>query len=88
MATKNNFYVVWQGRKIGVFNSWPLCQESINGFSGALYKGFKTLEEANIAFGQGYYRFNNIEPPSEAPVEPQIHFGFPKAVNDTSEAPF
>lgn len=40
------FYAVKKGREIGVFNSWKECQEKINGFSGAQYKSFKTLLEA------------------------------------------
>ncbi len=41
-----NYYAVKTGRTVGVFDSWAACQESINGFSGAVYKSFKTKEEA------------------------------------------
>ena len=48
MAKK--FYVVWQGRKTGIFNDWATCKQQIEKFSGAKYKSFPTLDEAKAAF--------------------------------------
>lgn len=48
MSSKK-YYVVWKGRKTGIFTSWQECEEQINGFSNARYKLFKTLEEAELA---------------------------------------
>lgn len=48
MAKK--FYVVWQGRKTGIFNDWATCKQQIEKFSGAKYKSFPTLDEAQAAF--------------------------------------
>lgn len=39
------FYGVRVGRNIGIFDTWKECQKSINGFSGAEFKSFLTLEE-------------------------------------------
>jgi viroplasmin and RNaseH domain-containing protein len=39
-------YAVRNGKKTGVFNTWDECKEQVNGFKGAEYKSFKTLEEA------------------------------------------
>lgn len=50
---KKKFYVVWVGRKTGVFDTWEDCQESINGFPGARYKGFDTSYEATQAYRAG-----------------------------------
>jgi len=50
MASKNNFYVVWNGDNPGIYTSWDECQKNIKGVSGARYKGFKTIEEAEAAF--------------------------------------
>ncbi|MDE7310879.1 MAG: viroplasmin family protein [Eubacterium sp.] len=47
MAKK--FYVVKIGKIPGVYETWAECQNQINGFAGAVYKGFTTEEEA-IAF--------------------------------------
>jgi ribonuclease HI len=50
MASKK-YYAVLKGRKTGIFTSWTDCKEQINGFSGALYKSFKTRGEAEAALG-------------------------------------
>ena len=34
----------------GVYGSWEECREQIEGFQGALYKGFKSLEVAERAY--------------------------------------
>ncbi|CEI73472.1 viroplasmin family protein [Romboutsia hominis] len=43
---KVKFYAVRKGRNNGVYNTWNDCKEQINGFSGAEYKSFTTIEEA------------------------------------------
>jgi len=50
MAKSTKFYVVWQGKKPGIYNSWPECQEQINGVKTALYKSFESKAEAEMAF--------------------------------------
>ena len=50
---KNNYYVVWTGRQIGVFASWDECRLQVEGFPGAKYKGFSTRESAESAFQLG-----------------------------------
>lgn len=40
------YYAVRKGRRTGIFTSWDECQASIKGFSGAEYKSFSSLEEA------------------------------------------
>lgn len=44
MASK--YYAVKNGRNKGIYRSWDECQKEINGFSNAIYKSFKTKEEA------------------------------------------
>lgn len=39
-------YAVKSGYRTGLFYSWEDCQASIKGYSGAVYKGFATEEEA------------------------------------------
>lgn len=48
---KNNYYVVWKGRNPGVYDSWEACKAEVEGFHGALYKGFPDKESAEAAFG-------------------------------------
>jgi ribonuclease HI len=50
MAKSTKFYVVWQGKKLGIYTSWPECQEQINGVKTALYKSFESKAEAEMAF--------------------------------------
>ncbi|MCG7551551.1 ribonuclease H family protein [Pseudoalteromonas sp. Of7M-16] len=50
MAKK--YYVVWKGRETGIFTTWAKCQSLVDGFAGAKFKSFPTLEEAELAFGK------------------------------------
>lgn len=50
MAKK--FYAVKTGKKPGVYDTWTECQNQIHGFSGAVYKGFATKEEAMAFIGE------------------------------------
>ena len=44
MAEK--YYAVKRGSKTGIFKTWDECKASVNGYSGAIYKSFKTQAEA------------------------------------------
>jgi len=48
---KKNFYAVKKGKTPGIYKSWPECKSQTDGFSGAIYKGFATLEEAEKFLG-------------------------------------
>lgn len=52
MAGKK-YYVVWNGRKPGIYRTWAECEKQTKGFKGAAFKSFPTLEEAEKAFNQG-----------------------------------
>lgn len=45
-SKKNNFYAVAKGHNPGIYDNWDITSENVKGFSGALYKGFDTREEA------------------------------------------
>ena len=49
MAKK--FYAVKNGRKPGVYKTWAECKAQVDGFSGATYKSFLSLEEAKQFIG-------------------------------------
>lgn len=40
------YYAVKKGKQTGIFECWDQCKANVSGFSGAVYKGFDTLEEA------------------------------------------
>lgn len=50
---KQKFYVVWRGRKPGVYDSWDDCKQQVEGFGEAAYKAYATLEDAEEAFWRG-----------------------------------
>jgi ribonuclease HI len=47
---KQKYYVVWKGKKTGIFTSWDECKEHVMGFEGAEYKSFESKIEAEKAF--------------------------------------
>ena len=49
MAKK--YYVVWAGRKPGIYTDWNSCKAQVEKFAGAKYKSFPTQAEAQQAFG-------------------------------------
>ena len=48
IMVKKNFYAVKKGRNPGIYKSWAECQKNVTGFSGAVFKGFETLKEAEL----------------------------------------
>ena len=47
-------YVVWAGRRKGIFDNWSDCKEAVFGFAGAKYKSFSTKKEAQDAWKKPY----------------------------------
>ena len=47
---KSTFYAVPVGRIIGIFETWDKAKQSVNGFSGAKFKKFDNLEDAQNFF--------------------------------------
>ncbi len=45
------YYAVKIGKEPGIYNTWDECKKQVNKFSGAIYKSFKTLEEAEKFLG-------------------------------------
>lgn len=55
------FYAVRKGKKTGVFSTWDECKEQVTGFKGAVYKSFKTLEEAEEFVKGNEEKIENVE---------------------------
>ncbi len=53
MAAKKNYYAVRKGHKVGIVKTWAECQNHTKGFSGAEFKGFVTLAEAEAYMNGG-----------------------------------
>lgn len=58
MATK--YYAVKIGKTPGIYQTWDECKTMTHGYSGAVYKSFKTLEEAE-QFMKGAVASSRIE---------------------------
>jgi len=56
MAKKKKFYVVWVGRKKGIFTTWEECKKQVDKFFGAKFMGFLTRGEAEKAFSEGFQK--------------------------------
>lgn len=54
------FYGVRFGRNPGIYRTWEECKKEVDGFTGAEYKSFKTLEEA-----EDYVGFQDISADAE-----------------------
>jgi len=57
MAQKQKYYVVWKGKKPGIFTSWAECEKQVKGFAAAQYKSFDSLQEAKAAYQSNYEAF-------------------------------
>ena len=55
---KTKYYAVASGRTVGIFDNWEDCNESIKGFSGALYKSFS---QQALDLAEDYLKENNVE---------------------------
>ena len=49
---KKKYYAVLNGRIPGIYMDWDSCKKNVDGFKGAIYKSFPTIEEAK-AFMEG-----------------------------------
>ena len=62
------YYVVWQGKNPGIYDSWEACEAEVKGAVGAKYKGFATRAEAEKAFAASPEEYI-VRKPSESPQE-------------------
>ncbi|KAK3221750.1 hypothetical protein Dsin_008775 [Dipteronia sinensis] len=46
---KFSYYVVYKGRKVGIYSTWQETASYVEDFPNPIFKGFYSLEEANIS---------------------------------------
>lgn len=63
------YYAVKVGARTGVFTSWEECQKAVDGFPGAKFKKFRSLEEAE----RFVYEDNDSEPTKEDLIDGYIN---------------
>jgi len=73
---KQKFYVVWKGRKPGIYTSWPATEKQVKGFAGAEYKSFGSRAAAEVAFRGEYEEYKGKPGTSQqwlfAPIKPLL----------------
>lgn len=75
MSASPKYYVVWIGLSPGIYDSWEGCKNQVEGWKGAVYKGFTTREEAEEAYSSPPELFferknpQNVERPKKKPNE-------------------
>lgn len=53
------YYAVKEGRNTGIYENWAECEAQVKGFSGAIYKKFKTHDDANKFIGNNEEEIKN-----------------------------
>ena len=61
---KLKFYVVWEGKKPGIYTSWDECRKQVDGVAQARYKSFESAEEATKAFKGDYKNYIQRKAPA------------------------
>lgn len=59
---KSKLYVVWVGNHPGIYESWAECKAQVDGYDGAKYKSFPTLEMAESAFRDDFEKYLKKDP--------------------------
>jgi ribonuclease HI len=57
MNSKPKYYVVWKGRKTGIYATWDECARQVQGFPQAEYKAFGSRAEAERALKAGFDQY-------------------------------
>lgn len=65
---KKKFYVVWEGKRRGVYDDWETCRRFVTGVKGARYKSFDTIQEARTAFKGNADQYITRKPGARRPA--------------------
>ena len=82
MAKK--FYAVKKGKVPGVYDTWAECKSMVDGFSGAIYKSFLTLEEAKQFVGDSGATAKGAK---ESEAEPESVMECVKKLSNSTQSP-
>lgn len=58
---KQKFYVVWSGKKTGIYTSWEDCKEQVIGVKGSRYKSYPSKKLAEEAYKAGKDPHSNTQ---------------------------
>lgn len=71
MAKKAKFYVIWKGKRPGIYETWKDCKAQIDGQKGAQYKSFASFQEAKKAYNSNY-EFYKGKKKGETELSPEL----------------
>lgn len=78
MAKKQKFYVVWKGKRPGIYESWADCQAQIKGIKGVQFKSFTNFAEAKKAYNGNYDDYKGKKSgKTELSPEDRLKYGDP-----------
>jgi len=77
-----HYYAVARGRNPGVYTDWGSAERQVNGFSGALYKKFKTRKEA-----QHFVDRHHAKPAKDSEDEDNEHSSHTSTDSDLEDEP-
>jgi len=80
---RKKYYVVWKGRKTGIFNTWDEASAQVNGFNGAEYRAFESRAEADKAFKGQYSEFMASRPVKPSKRLPAAGAAVPAAIQES-----
>ena len=72
MAKKEKFYVVWKGRRPGVYTTWNDCKAAITGYKGAQYKSFASFDVAKKAYNSSYEEYKGKKNSTSSLTQEQL----------------
>ena len=64
---KPKFYVVWEGRRPGVYTTWAEASEQIHGYAGAIHRAYPTRAAAEAAFARPFVPLEKALPAALSP---------------------
>lgn len=76
---EQKYYAVKVGKTPGIYRTWEECKDNTHGYPGAVFKSFKTLEEACIFADVEYETeddYEEIEESNEKPVPAHKGYAF------------
>lgn len=51
---KQKYYVVWEGKVPGIYETWAECQQQTNGYPQAKFKAYESAADAQEALARGW----------------------------------
>jgi viroplasmin and RNaseH domain-containing protein len=72
--SKQYYYAVWNGRKIGIYNSWNECKKHVFSHSKAGYKSFDSYDEAQQRLEKELKKVGKELPPEDSFKFPSFNF--------------